>query len=176
LLRVAVRSRDYCAQAREAANAQDGANPLLMRDLAPDLCLMLMAQYDGRRRGLNRDDLAPLGMSLDEVWQLAQRQTLAALPGPPSADSLPGGQVNALTSLDYAPSLLLDPGAWRPLAASGGLVVAVPSDDTIVVARLPVADAAGFRRQVRTHFEQAENGVSPNLYRWTERGWEIWAE
>jgi hypothetical protein len=177
LLRIAVRSRPYCAQVREAAHGQEGGdNPLLIRDLPPDLCLIVMAQYDGRRRGLNRDDLGPLGMSMEEVWQLAQRQTLAALPALPPADSFPAGEINALTALDYAPSLLLSPDAWRSLGGGAGIVVAVPSDDTIVVARLPIADAATFRQQVRTHFEQAEAGVSPKLYRWTERGWEIWAE
>jgi hypothetical protein len=174
-LRLAVRGRPYCeAIGQAAANHGGDANSLLMRDMAPDLCMIVMVEYAERRRGLNVSDLGPLGLSAEEAWRTAQAQTLGDLPRPGTLEGLESGRILALSDTEYAPSLLLDAEGWRAIAASrGGVIVAVPADNLLVVAHPQVTDLAGLKRSIREAFEAADRGVSPNLYRWTAQGWSV---
>lgn len=182
-LRLAVRGRDYCASildtmARMAtANpARQGAAPgvLLMRDLPPDLCMLVMSEHSGRRHGVTEDDLRGPGLGVDEAWGVAKRQTLETLPPPGTIEGLGPDRIIALNDTEYAPTLLLDTEAWRPVAAAhGGLIIAVPSDNMIIIADPATRDLAALRQSVRRDFEAADLGISPNLYRWTEAGWVV---
>ena len=145
-----------------------------MRPFVSGLCIILMGDYPTTMRSVTEDQLAPLGLTADAAWALAERQTLADLPRP---DRLEGihDTVVAVTGYDYVTSLMLNAEGWRAAAAAEGeLVVAVPdSGSMIVVRRANLADLVRFRAIVRDQMETAERGVSPNLYHWTAQGWAL---
>lgn len=171
-LRVAVRARAYCTEIARLGAGGTEAQRVVLREMAPDLCQVVMVDYPDRMRGLAADELAPLGLTAEAAWQLAESQTVAALPQPSALGRLEQGIV-AVTGFDYIPSLLLNREGWRALAAAqGGLLVAVPADNMMIVARAAtVTDLAGFRRATREAFDTAERQISDSVYRWTEQGW-----
>ena len=169
-LRVMVRGADYCAAARERADRE--SQSFVMRPGPAGLCTVVVADYPNSMRLLNGADLAPLGLSADEVWPLAERQTLAGLPQPQSLAELGQRQVAIVTGRDYIPSLLLNAEGWRAVAERGDVLVAVPEDGVLIAVRVAdVADLAAFHAIVREQHGQAERGISPEIYRWTDRGW-----
>lgn len=168
-LRVMVRGSDYCVGAQRNLAVD---RVLATRPGPPGLCALIVADYPRTMRLLELSDLAPLGLDAAQAWPLAERQTLAALPRPRSLAALDQHNAAAVVDYDYIPSLLLDADGWRAVAARGELLIAVPSDDMLIVVRAAdVTDLAAFRATVRQQFEEAERGVSPHVYRWTERGW-----
>jgi hypothetical protein len=171
-LRVAVRARIYCSEITRLGAGNTPAQRVIMRDMAPDLCQVAMVDYPDRMRGLAVGDLTALGLTEEAAWQLAETQTVAALPQPVTFGQFEQGIV-AVTGFDYIPSLLLNRDGWRALAAAqGGLIVAVPADNMMIVARAAtVTDLAGFRRATREAFDTAERQISDSVYRWTEQGW-----
>ena len=171
-LRIAVRARAYCTGLHRLAGDAVATQRTLTREMPPDLCQVVMVDYPDRMRGLTAGDLGPLGLAAEAAWQLAESQTIAALPQPSALGQLEQGIV-AVTGFDYIPSLLLNRQGWRALAAAqGGLIVAVPSDNMMIVARAAtVTDMAGFRRATRDAFDTAERQISESVYRWTDAGW-----
>jgi hypothetical protein len=171
-LRVIVRHTDFCRDLERTDR------PQLLQAIhravpAPGLCAVLMADYPTRMRSVGEEDLAALGLDPGAAWALAVQQTLAGLPDP-GAIELTGGNLVAITEMDYVPSLLLAGDGWRRLARGGEIVVAVPSDGLMLVSRRAVLQPIeGFRTAVREDFETAERGISPLLYRWTEAGWVV---
>ena len=146
---------------------------MLTRPFVAPLCLVLMVDYPTQMRGVRTEDLTGLGLAADAAWALAERQTLADLPEPDRLDSIDESLV-AVTEYDYVTSLLLNGEGWRRAAAAvgGDLIVAVPSDQYLIVARRDViSDMAGLRRSTREAFDTAERGISPLVYRWTDSGW-----
>ena len=169
-LRVAVRPTEYC-------DYIDGLRPAgepgpLTRPFVTGLCAVLMVDYPDRMRSLNAEDLRGLGLEADAAWTLARRQTLADLPRPEALEGLADGIV-AVADFDYATSLMLNDEGWRAATATyGDLIVAIPdSMVTIVARRANLADLDGFRRAVREHFDSAQRGITPTLYRWGPNGW-----
>lgn len=172
-LRLLVRNTEYCDYAAAAGTSGNLRRPVT-RNVAPGLCVILMADFPTTMRSVPAEDLRRLGLDADAAWALAERQTLADLPHPEAIEGLRGG-IAVVTGFDYVTSLLLNREGWRAAtAAQGELIVAVPASDTLVVARrAALGDLAGFRAAVRQHFETAERGVSPNLYHWTAAGWAL---
>lgn len=176
-LRVAVRARAYCTELARLGRDATEAQRVMTREMPPDLCAVLMVDYPDRIRGLPAGDLVPLGLTAEAAWQLAESQTIAALPQPSALGQLDRGMI-AVTDFDYIPSLLLNREGWRTLAAAHGeLLVAVPSNSMMIVAlAASVPDLAGFRRATREAFDTAERQISDSVYRWTEQGWVVVAE
>ena len=171
-LRVAVRHTDFCDYLQRRIAAPDAR--ILTRRLAPQLCVVIMADFPTTMRALNRGDLEPLRLDEAAAWALAERQTLAELPQPDTLEGLADNLV-AVSEFDYVPSLLLNTDGWRRAAAArGDLIVAVPSDRLmIVIRRANLADLAAFRAATRENFDAAERGISPLLYRWDGTGWVV---
>lgn len=167
-LREMVRSQDYCTDV--GRNFGEASDPLLTRPAPGGLCAVLVADYPNSMALLKRGDLVPLGLVEDDAWRLAERQTLSNLPAPSSLDIRNGFII--IAGLDYIPSLILATDGWRALAqAQGDLVMAIPSDATMFVARAADVDATHVKRVVGQDFASAERGISPHLYRWTATGW-----
>lgn len=168
-LRLMVRTRDYCDGVRRLFS-EDNATPLT-RDGPADLCTAIVADYPTTMRILRRDDLPALNLDADQAWALAGRQTLDTLPDPPALAFEDGFAIVA--GQDYGPSIILDNSGWRALAqARGDLLMAVPEDQVVVVAREAEVDPSAFREAIRRAAVGAERPISSNIYRWTERGWE----
>jgi hypothetical protein len=169
-LRVMVRSADYCAAARERASREN--QTVVMRPGPAALCTLVVADYPSSMRLLNGRDLGQLGLGADEVWPIAERQTMASLPQPQSLAELDQHSPATVVGRDYIPSLLLNAEGWRAVAARGDVLVAVPEDGALIAIRAAdVADLAAFRAIVRDHHRLAERGISPEIYRWTDEGW-----
>lgn len=173
-LRVMVRGTDYCEGTRRTLRADQ---ELAMRRGPPGLCMLIVADFPRSMRLIQLSDLAPLGLSAEQAWPLAERQTLAALPRPQSLTALDQHNAAGVVEYDYIPSLLLNADGWRAVAARGELLVAVPGDDMLIAVRAAdITDLAAFRATVRRQYEQSERGISPHVYRWTETGWQPLAD
>jgi hypothetical protein len=173
-LRIMIRSNDYCVGARRNLPADQSH---VTRPGPLGLCLLIVADYPRTMRLVLSSDLAPLGLDAEAIWPIAERQTLAVLPQPQSLTALDQHNAAAVVDHAYIPSLLLDAEGWRSVAARGEILAAVPSDDMLIAVRAAdVTDLAAFRATVRQHYEEAERGVSPHVYRWTERGWQPLAD
>jgi hypothetical protein len=169
-LRLVVRASEYCDYV-ERTIPKDQARPVA-RPFLPGLCTLLMADFPNNRRTVTGEDLGKLALAPDEAWSLAERQTLADLPTPATLEGL-ATNVVIVSGFDYATSLMLNSDGWRSAAAAhGDLVAAVPEDSAMIVGRIEsVGDLGKFKAAVREHFETAERGVSPIVYRWTASGW-----
>ena len=169
-LRLAVRSSDFCDYV-DRTFPDDKPKPI-KRDYLPALCIALMADFPTQTRTLDSGNLGKLGLDTEAAWALAQRQTLAEMPEPKALEGL-DDEVVLVSGFDYAPSLMLSSEGWRAAAARHGeLLGAVPASDTmLVVRRARVGDLDRLKAAVRDHFDTAERGVSPRLYRWTDKGW-----
>lgn len=167
-LRIALRHTDFCRELERTATpaGQTEARPAP----APGLCMVLMADYPDRMRGVQANELAALGLDPAAAWALAERQTLADLPKPDEID-IDAGLI-AIPDLDYGASLLLAADAWRRASRGGEVLLAVPADNFVLVARRSkIGELEAFRAAVRQSFDEAERGISPLVYRWTEAGW-----
>jgi len=169
-LRVMIRPGNYCT---EALPVDSPAAAPVRRAGPAGLCALIAVDYPRTMRLLQQRDLEPLGLSAEQAWPLAVRQTLAALPGPQTLAALDQGSAAAVVDYAYIPSLLLNADGWRAVAARGDLLVAVPSEDLLIAVRAAdVTDLPAFRAHVRRQYETGERGISPDVLRWTERGWE----
>lgn len=168
-LRLVVRASEYCDYVERTI--KDEPRPVA-RPFVPGLCTLLMADFPTNSRTVTGEDLGKLALAADEAWTLAERQTLADLPAPATLKGL-ADNVVVVSGFDYATSLMLDGAGWRAAAAAhGDIVAAVPEGNAMIVARVAKAgELAKFKTAVREHFETAERGVSPIVYRWTPSGW-----
>jgi len=170
LLRVVVRSADYCDQLGRLETSK--AKSPLQNGFADGLCVMLMADYPRTRRTVSTKDLDSLKLGADDAWGIAQRQTLVVAPHPP--ETVQDRTLVMLRGGDYVPSVLLDAAGWRALAArtKGDLVVTVPDDGFVTVISNPDPETVKKLAELsRQNFDSAERGISPLLYRWNGNGW-----
>ena len=167
-LRLVVRDAGYAAH-RNRVLAERGAKPddaILATPYAKGLELILVADQPTTSKPWMLRDLNLYKVTQDEIMALGRRQVLAILPKLPSRDAVAGGVV-ALPRMDYLASLILDDG-WDELDAAlgGNLLVAVPSDDVLIVADGASADIrANLPDFVKAQHADANRSVSPLLYR-----------
>ena len=167
-LRLVVRDAGYAAH-RNRVLAERGAKPddtILATPYAKGLELILVADQPTTSKPWMQRDLNLYKVTQDEIMALGRRQVLATLPKLPSRDAVAGGVV-ALPKMDYLASLMLDDG-WDELDAAlgGNLLVAVPSDDMLIVADGASADIrASLPDFVKAQHADANRSVSPLLYR-----------
>ena len=167
-LRLVVRDAGYAAH-RNRVLAERGAKPddtILAPPYAKGLELILVADQPTTSKPWMQRDLNLYKVTQDEIMALGRRQVLATLPKLPSRDAVAGGVV-ALPKMDYLASLMLDDG-WDELDAAlgGNLLVAVPSDDMLIVADGASADIrASLPDFVKAQHADANRSVSPLLYR-----------
>ena len=165
-LRIVVRNVEYCEW-----TGSDRPSTLIYRPYLAGLCAAIMADFPDTIRAVPAEDLAAMGLTTEAAWTLAERQTLAELPSPETLEGL-GESVILVSGYDYVTSLLLNAEGWRRARERyGDLLVAVPASDTVVVARAAVVDADDLQTPVTRHFETAERGISPILYRFGPEGW-----
>jgi uncharacterized protein YtpQ (UPF0354 family) len=172
-LRVVVRSEEYVAKANsELVTGTSG--PLVIVPLIAGLDLVLAADFPETTRLVSEGDLKALGLTPKQAIALGTEQVLAALPPLPEAKSL-ASTVIMIPGQDYGASYLLATDKWQSLAkdVKGVLWVAVPADDKVVVG---VArnenELSKLKPVVAEDYATAARGISPLIFRWTERGWQ----
>lgn len=121
------------------------------------------------------DRIAELGLSPENAWLFATRQTARIIPGLPEA----GAKLDGLTVFqgeEYTGSMMAYPERWEALAAANGpdLAVIANSDQFVVAAVVPDgAELERYRGLAEEQCKLASRCISPNVYRWREGKWVI---
>jgi len=169
-LRVIVRPADYAVAMQETIAAK--GKKLVTRPIGDGLVALLAADFPSTTSLVATADLQALGLAEAEAFELGRRNVLEALPCLPTTAELQS-KIIMIAGHDYDASLLLADG-WRELAAqtNGKLFVTVADASQLVVGLTEDGDEAQRLRQITEEdFRSAERGISPKVYRWSEKGW-----
>lgn len=172
-LRVVVRPADYIRQAQREVRARSA---ILTRPLAEGLAVVAVMDLPRTVRMLNEKDRTALGLTADQVFDIAVanlRQSLKPLDA--EAKAVGSGQIGTLKGDYYQSSRLALIDSWAPLAqAQGGvLIVAAPSAEVVLYIgedRSAARDA--LRTLARNVMASAPKPLSGALLRWTPKGWQ----
>jgi uncharacterized protein YtpQ (UPF0354 family) len=174
-LRLVVRTTQYVQQVEGALGP--GTPPLHPKVLVEGLVTLPVLDAPRTIRMLSDGDMKTLGLSADEVQQVAAANLRSSLkPLMDAAKAAGHGQIGQLVgdAFDSSRLALLD--TWAPLAAAQGgkLIVAAPATDGVFyVGDDSPAAIDALRTLVRNIMSRAPNRLSDLLLRWTPGGWEI---
>ncbi|QIG54481.1 hypothetical protein G6N82_10255 [Altererythrobacter sp. BO-6] len=175
-LRLVVRSHEAISERDAMMTKLNGPDHSLIRfSLTPSIDALLIADKGMSNMMISKGHLADARIDEATALTTGRRQVLSLLPSLPSAQDVTATGVIVSPTADYIGSLILADG-WDQLAAAveGLLVVAVPSDDRIIVAQVvegrPIETLQAF---VDKEFEEASRSVSRALLvrkngRWIE--------
>jgi hypothetical protein len=170
-LRIVVRSRSYL----DAMSAQMSSSAgFVLEPLAGDLVSVCYRDLPTGRRPITPQDLPTLQLDQPSALSLCKNNSHSSLaPLASRWNALPQQGIGYIRTGDDVTGYLSALDDWRPLAKRlGGLIVAVPSVDTLLYARGSTAtdvDAlATLAEQMRA---RASVPVSAQVLRWTDRGW-----
>lgn len=174
-VRLVVRTTQYVQQTQ--ASLPPGSSLLLPTPLVEGLVLLPALDSPRTIRMLNDKDLKSLGLTADEVQQLALANLRSSLKPLMEVAKVAGhGQIGQLVGDSYHPSRLALFDTWAPLvkAQGGKLIVAAPATDAVfyVGEDTPVAIDA-LRSLARNVMNRTPNRLSDILLRWTPTGWEV---
>ncbi len=172
-LRLVVRSAGYTAQ-RNAILQQGNKDKISIVSVldASGLEFVLVSDQPTTSKVMDSNHIAALGLSTDQAIALARKQVLAALPPIPEYSDVNEGVITS-PSIDYIASLFLADG-WDKLdvALGGNLIVAIPSDDLIIISGPKTADArAELKDFVKLKYDDANRAVSAALYSRKDGKW-----
>ena len=165
-LRVVVRNAGYSKQRNTIL--QQGNNDdigIVAISYSRELELVLVSDEPMTSKVLDTRKLSALGLSLDQAMALGRRQVLAGLPAIPANTDIDESVITT-PNIDYIASLILAEG-WDALNVSvgGNLVVAIPSDDVIIITSAVNESArADLRAYVKNAYDNANRSVSASLY------------
>jgi uncharacterized protein YtpQ (UPF0354 family) len=174
-IRLVVRTTQYVQQVEGTLGP--GAPPLHAKVLVEGLVILPVLDAPRTIRMLSDGDMKTLGLSADEVQQVAITNLRSSLKPLMDAAKVAGhGQIGQLVgdAFDSSRLALLD--TWAPLAAAQGgrLIVAAPATDAVYYVGEDSAVAIdALRTLVRDVMSRAPNRLSDILLRWTPAGWEI---
>ncbi len=153
-----------------------GINPLPPhRRIGDDLYAILAFDSPEAIALAPADRIAELGLSEENAWLFAQRQTARIIPGLPEA----GPRLDGLTVFqgeEYTGSMMAYPEQWEAIAAANGpdLAVIANSDQFVAAAVVPGgAELEKYRSLAEQQCKLAARCISPNVYRWREGRWVI---
>lgn len=171
-LRIVVRSRSYLDNMSAQMGSTEG---FVVEPLVGDLVSVCYRDLPRGRRPISPRDLTTL--QLDRATALStckanSNRSLASLAS--LWNALPEQGIGVIRNGDDVTGYLSALGDWRPLAEQlDGLVVAVPSIDTLLYARgsnaIDIDALATLTRQMNA---QASVPVSTQVFRWTDHGWD----
>lgn len=174
-VRLVVRTTQYVQQSQ--ASLGPDAPPFLPHPFVAGLVLLPVLDSPRTLRMLNEKDLKSLGLSAEEVQQLALANLRNSLQPLMDVAKVAGhGQIGQLMGDSFHPSRLALFDTWTPLAkAQGGkLIVAAPATDAVFYVGEDSAVAIdALRTLVRSVMSRAPHSLSDILLRWTPTGWEI---
>lgn len=170
-LRIIVRDAQYWNYV--LGSKLDGVPP--HRQIGDDLYAILAFDSPQAIAIAAPDRIAELGLSDENAWLFATRQTARIIPGLPEA----GAKLDGLTVFqgeEYTGSMMAYPERWEALAAANGpdLAVIANSDQFVVAAVVPDgAELERYRGLAEEQCKLAPRCISPNVYRWREGKWVI---
>lgn len=170
-LRIIVRDGQYMDHVKAA---QPGSIPL-NRQIGEDLYAILAFDRPETIALALARDIADLGLSQDNAWSFASRQTARIIPREPTPIEGAEG-LTIFRGEEYTGSMMAYPDRWASLAEANGpnLAVIANSDQFVVVAIVPDGpELARFRDLAASQCKLAARCISPNVYRWREGRWVI---
>jgi uncharacterized protein YtpQ (UPF0354 family) len=174
-VRLVVRTTQYVQQTQ--SSLPPGSPSLQPKPLVDGLVLLPVLDSPRTIRMLNKEDMKSLGLSDEEVQQLALANLRSSLKPLMDAAKIAGrGQIGQLVGDSFHPSRIALLDTWAPLAkAQGGkLIVAAPTTDAVFYVGEDTAVAIdALRALVRNVMSRAPNRLSDILLRWTPTGWEV---
>jgi hypothetical protein len=172
-LRLALRREPYILQIQKAFDDQRKLQP---RPFVEGLLLLPVMDSPRTMRFLSLKDDETLGMSADEVFELAKANTRTALrPLKEAAKVAIHGAIGTLNG-DNESSLLIFHNDWAPLVAqqNGALIAVAPETDSILYVGEDTPQAIdalrALAKQVMGH---SQRPLSDVLLRWKDQGWEV---
>ncbi|RZN07469.1 hypothetical protein CWO91_27200 [Bradyrhizobium genosp. SA-3] len=172
-LRIVVRSTDYM---RQALRELESAGTIPTRPLAEGLVIVPVLDSPRTVRIFNDKDRAALGLTSDQVFDIAIANVRSSLkPLMSAAKPAVPGQVGTLKGDYYATSRLALIDSWAPLAQAqdGVLIVAVPTPDLVLYSGEDSSAALdALRTLAQNVVARAPKPLSGALLRWTPKGWQ----
>lgn len=145
------------------------------RQIGDDLFAILVFDSPEAIALASADQIAELGLSTENAWLFAERQTARIIPGLPED----GARIEGLTVFqgeEYTGSMMAYPDRWEALAAANGpdLAVIANSDQFVVAAVVPDgAELEKYRGLAEDQCRLSPRCISPNVYRWRAGRWVI---
>jgi hypothetical protein len=145
--------------------------------LAGDLWIVCVKETPGGVVSLRLRDLAPLKLDPEQALALALQNLQAMLE--PLADFTPRiarGGIRHMRGTYYESSRLLLSEQWASLARQlpGGLYVAVPAAEVVLVTDTPLHGAASvMQTEAHAVIRTAQHPISETVLRWSGTGWEV---
>ncbi|HME40684.1 MAG TPA: DUF1444 family protein [Steroidobacteraceae bacterium] len=174
-IRLVVRTTQYVQNSQ--AVLRPDAPSFLPQPFVPGLVLLPVLDSPRTLRLLNTNDLKTLGLTTEELQQLALSNLRTSLKPLMDVAKVAGhGQIGQLVGDTFQPSRLALLDAWAPLAAAQGgkLIVALPATDALFYIGEDTQLAIdALRALVRNLMSRAPGPLSNILLRWTPTGWEI---
>lgn len=143
--------------------------------IGDDLYALLASDSPDQIAVVGDRGLKELGLTREQAWSIAYKQTLAILPKIPVPDQLKKSAV-AYQDQEYLGSLLVDRAAWSKLAEKVGseLFVTVVSDSFVFAGWMPDGpDLEKFKQTVRDDCATQQRCISPNVYRFRHGRWAV---
>jgi len=170
-LRIVVRTRAYLDSMAARMGSTEG---FVVEPLIGDLVSACYRDLPSGRRPIVPADLTTLQLDQPAALSMCKANSHNSLaPLATLWRALPRQGIGIIRNGDDVTGYLSAPGDWRPLAQQlGGVVVAIPSVDTLLYARAanPV-DVDALATLARQMNAQASVPVSALVFRWTEHGW-----
>lgn len=170
-LRVIVRDAEYWNYVR---GSKIPSLPL-HRQIGEDLFAILAFDSPEAIALAPADRIAELGLSTENAWLFATRQTARIIPGMPETGPRIEGLV-VFQGEEYTGSMMAFPEQWAAIAEATGpdLAVIANSDQFVVAAVVPDgAELERYRGLAEEQCKRASRCISPNVYRWREGRWVI---
>ena len=173
-LRLIVRDQDYYAYIRDQP-AEKGERLGIGRPIGGGLYALLASDSAEATAMAGDKALKEMGLTEQQAWDIAFRQTKAKLPPLPSGKKLSKAGF-AYQDQEYLGSLLIDLAAWERISRDAGpdLFVTVVSDGFVLVGTIQAGAALeSFKQTVADDCKQQQRCISPYVYRFERGAWKV---
>lgn len=172
-LRIVVRDQQYVDYLEEMRRrSEDKASLVHYRQVGDDLYALIAADGPQTIAMVGDKHLKELGMTVEEAWSLADRNTKAVLPPLPDPNRFKQEAI-AFQDYEYLSALVSDLSYWGRVSETVGkdLFMTVVSDQFVFVGTMPDEGVAKFRATVEEDCAAQPRCVSPNIYRFRDGRW-----
>lgn len=174
-LRLVVRDGQFSERQRQfLINRNEKPNADIAAPFAIGLEVVLVAENDRTNKVMTAHDLEELGLTPAKAMAMARAQVLTRLPSVPSIYEYSDAPIVG-PKMEYITSLILADG-WDELNVQleGRLLVAVPSDDIILVwAATTNKQRSDFAMLAQEQFDHAIRPISPRVYTRKDKRWHV---
>ena len=172
-LRIVVRDQQYLDYLNELyAKEGKGAERALYRQVGEDLYALIASDGPKTIAIVTASQLEDMGLTANEAWALADRNTKAIIPKLPEPAKLKSEAI-AFQEFPYLSALVADLDGWRRISEVVGsdLFMTVVSDQFVFVGIMPDDNVAKFKATVEEDCATQRRCISPHIYRFRDGRW-----